>query len=94
MAFGGIRPKNTDLFIIASGWSVLIATMLALQTLGFDFGFNIWPIGEFRNWLEFLQDGPGTAQPRSFGHLITAMPCLLGGTSRRAHSSTTSLLRR
>ena len=29
-----------------------------LQALGFEFGFNIWPIGEFRNWLEFLQDGP------------------------------------
>ena len=40
-------------------WSVLPATMLVLQLMGFDFGFNIWPFGEFRNWLEFLQEGAG-----------------------------------
>ena len=50
---------RADLLVILSCWSALIATMLVLQTLGLDFGFNLWPIGEFRNWLEFLQDGPG-----------------------------------
>ena len=37
----------------------LVATMLVLQQLGLDFGFDIWPMGEFRNWIEFLQDRNG-----------------------------------
>jgi hypothetical protein len=40
--------------------------MRMLQGLGFEFGFNIWPIGEFRNWLEFLQDGPGYGATKLF----------------------------
>ena len=50
---------RADLLVILSCWAALIATMLVLQALGLDFGFDLWPIGEFRNWLEFLQDGPG-----------------------------------
>ena len=50
---------RADLLVILSCWSALIATMLVLQALGLDFGFDLWPIGEFRNWLVFLQDGPG-----------------------------------
>ena len=50
---------RADLLVILLCWAALIATMLVLQALGLDFGFNLWPIGEFRNWLEFLQDGPG-----------------------------------
>ena len=56
---GGARLVRADLLVILSCWAALIATMLVLQALGLDFGFDLWPIGEFRNWLEFLQDGPG-----------------------------------
>ena len=59
MESGRARLVRADLFLIFSIWLGLIATMLVLQALGFDFGFHLWPIGEFRNWLEFLQDGPG-----------------------------------
>ena len=59
MESGRARLVRADLFLIFSIWLGLIATMLVLQALGFDFGFDLWPIGEFRNWLEFLQEGPG-----------------------------------
>jgi len=55
----GIRAARTGIFAVFAIWSVLPATMLILQSLGFDFGFDIWPFGEFRNWLEFLQEGTG-----------------------------------
>ena len=61
-----VRSVSSDLFLIFSSWSILIATMLVLQALGLDFGFEIWPIGEFRNWLEFLQDGPGSGAAKLF----------------------------
>jgi hypothetical protein len=40
--------------------------MLVLQLLGLNFGFDLWPIGEFRNWLQFLQDGPGFGVAKLF----------------------------
>jgi hypothetical protein len=58
MASGALRTVRIDLLLILAAWSILIATMLVLQLLGLDFGFNIWPFGEFRNWLAFLQEGP------------------------------------
>ena len=61
-----VRSVSSDLFVILSSWSVLIATMLVLQALGLDFGFDLWPIGEFRNWLEFLQDGRGSNAAKLF----------------------------
>lgn len=52
------RTLWIDLLLIFATWSTLIATMLVLQLLGLEFGFSIWPFGEFRNWIGFLQDGP------------------------------------
>lgn len=49
------RPVWTDLLLILAVWLTLPATMLVLEVFGFDFGFNIWPMREFRNWLVFLQ---------------------------------------
>jgi hypothetical protein len=66
MALGAVRSVCIDLLLIFAAWSSLIATMLALQMLGLEFGFNIWPIGEFRNWLQFLQDGPNFAAAKLF----------------------------
>lgn len=50
------RPAWTDLQLILAVWLTLPATMFVLEVLGFDFGFNIWPMREFRNWLAFLQN--------------------------------------
>jgi hypothetical protein len=54
-----IRGARTGILAVVAIWSALPTTMLALQSLGFNFGFDIWPFGEFRNWIEFLQDGVG-----------------------------------
>ena len=37
-----------------------------LQAMSLDFGFHIWPFGEFRNWIELLQDGPGFGAAKLF----------------------------
>jgi hypothetical protein len=66
MTRGEARSICIDLFVILSAWFILVGTMLVLQALGLDFGFNIWPIGEFRNWLEFLQNGPGYGAAKLF----------------------------
>jgi hypothetical protein len=62
----GPATSARDVILIVAAWSVLIATMLALQVAGLDFGFDIWPFGEFRNWIQLLQDGPGLAAAKLF----------------------------
>lgn len=66
MRLGGVRPVFCDLVLIFAVWSLLIATMLVLQSLGRQFGFQIWPFGEFRNWIEILEDGPGVGAAKLF----------------------------
>ena len=56
----------TDIAIIVIVWATLIATMLALQAMGFEFGFDLWPVGEFRNWIEFLRNGHGYGAAKLF----------------------------
>lgn len=55
----GVCSTCTDILAVLAIWSTLPLTMLVLQSLGLEFGFDIWPFGEFRNWLDFLQEGPG-----------------------------------
>ena len=66
MRLGGVRPVFFDLVLIFAVWMLLIATMLLLQGLGLQFGFQIWPFGEFRNWIELLQEGPGVSAAKLF----------------------------
>src|SRR3954469_3827347 len=61
-----VRAALTYLALIAAVLLILIATMLLLQGAGLDFGFKIWPFGEFRNWIELLQDGPGVNAAKLF----------------------------
>ena len=55
-----------DFSIITSCWLLLIAILLVLQKLGYDFGFHVWPIGEVRNWLMFLHDQAGVGAAKLF----------------------------
>jgi hypothetical protein len=57
----GDAPQSCgkNLSLIVAVWLLLITTLLVLQFLGFDFGFNIWPNGEFRSWILYLQEGHG-----------------------------------
>ena len=66
MRLGSTRPVFCDLAIIFAVWSLLIATMLVLQALGLKFGFQLWPFGEFRNWIEILENGPGVSAAKLF----------------------------
>ena len=66
MALCRARSTLADLSLIVALWLSLIATMLVLQHLGFDFGFDIWPMGEFRNWIDFLQDHDGFSATKLF----------------------------
>jgi hypothetical protein len=61
-----VRSAGIDLVLIFAVWSILIGTLLVLQVLGLEFGFDIWPIGEFRNWIKFLQDGEGFSALKLF----------------------------
>ena len=53
MACGG--PLATLVFLLA-----------CFHVAGSSLGFSVWPVGEARNWLAILQDGPGTAAPKIF----------------------------
>ena len=66
MALCRARSTLADLSLIVALWLSLIATMLVLQHLGFDFGFDIWPMGEFRNWIEFIQVHDGFSATKLF----------------------------
>jgi hypothetical protein len=61
-----LYPTLIDFALITSCWLLLITLMLVLQQLGYDFGFHVWPIGEVRNWLMFLHDGPGAEAAKLF----------------------------
>ena len=61
-----IRAVYLDLLTILAAWLILVASMLVLQALGLDFGFDVWPMGEFRNWVAFLQSDVYGAPKRSW----------------------------
>jgi hypothetical protein len=66
MALEKVRLIRNDLLLILAVWSLLITTLLVLQMLGFDFGFNVWPTGEFRSWIQYLQEGDGVNATKLF----------------------------
>jgi len=51
------------LFVI---WLLQMAYLGALQLAGLPFGFDVWPMGEDRNWLRFMQDGAGLSMMHQF----------------------------
>ena len=63
---GRFADAARDILLIGAAWSILIATMLALQMFGFNFGFDVWPTGEFRNWIDILQGEPGFGAAKAF----------------------------
>ena len=54
-----LRREWSPLALIFAVWSLLPATMFVLQLLGFDFGFAIRPLGEFKNWINLLENARG-----------------------------------
>ena len=84
---GRFADAGRDILLIGAAWSILIATMLALQMFGFNFGFDVWPTGEFAIGLTSFRVSQGSVLPRRFGRSTTAMCCRLGGTSRRHYQA-------
>jgi hypothetical protein len=66
MGISRAQSIRMDLAAIVAVWLSLVATLLVLQQLGLDFGFDIWPMGEFRNWIEFLKDHNGLYAAKLF----------------------------
>jgi hypothetical protein len=55
-----------DLGIIGAVWLCWLASLFVLQLLGYPYGFDVWPLGEDRNWVDILQRGAGTSAASLF----------------------------
>jgi hypothetical protein len=53
-----------DILWITAAWVLFLAALRLLQMSGFPVSFDVWPMGEDRNWLSWMQraDGSGIAQ--------------------------------
>ncbi len=52
--------------ILFAIWLLQMAYLGMLQLAGLPIGFSVWPMGEDRNWLRFMQDGPGLSMMHEF----------------------------
>lgn len=53
-------------FLIFSLWVIYLLVLGLLQLFGLQLGFAVWPLGEDRNWLGFMQDAPGIQMAHLF----------------------------
>src|SRR5262249_9998642 len=60
----GRTPFIVDLFLIFASFALAIGVVSLLGSLGFPFGFDVFPFGEDNNWVEMLRRGgsSGAAQ--------------------------------
>jgi hypothetical protein len=64
-----LRAKNfvqTPIVALLLIWLSYLIILGLLQLCGFSFGFMVWPMGEDRNWLGFMMDGPGVQMTHEF----------------------------
>lgn len=66
---GGARFAYKDILLIFAVWLIFIGTMRVLQWMGLDYGFDIRPFGEFRNWMDLLNEGTGWKPAKLFWSL-------------------------
>ncbi|VTU35510.1 hypothetical protein [Variovorax sp. RA8] len=55
-----------DIARIAAAWLLFLVGLRVMQKMGYPLGFNVWPMGEDRNWLSWLQTGKGSEIARMF----------------------------
>lgn len=78
-----------DIFSIVLAWLLYLALLRTLQAAGFPAGFDVWPMGEDRNWYGWMQkaSGSGIAQlfwqmndrnPVSPWWYVVAKPVIIG----------------
>ena len=58
-----IKKPISMIFIV---WLGYLFTIYCAQKLGFGFGYHIWPQGEDRNWIGFIQDLHSADMVKSF----------------------------
>ena len=66
---GGARFAYKDILLIFAVWLIFIGTMRVLQWMGLDYGFDIRPFGEFRKWMDLLNEGTGWKPAKLFWSL-------------------------
>lgn len=54
-----ISSTSQAISILIVTWLIYLATLGVLQLCGFQLGFNVWPMGEDRDWIGFIYDGHG-----------------------------------
>jgi hypothetical protein len=57
---------RTCLSTILAVWAAHLAILGALQVVGAGFGYHVWPLGEDRGWIGFLQESQGSRMTRLF----------------------------
>ena len=59
-----LKRLRDDLLAVTATWALLLMCMALAQALNYRLGFNVWPMGEDRNWIDILQNrnGPGAAR--------------------------------
>ena len=68
------RNVIRDCGLIFGTWSALLLVLFLLQTLGLGVGFDVWPLGEDRVWIDILQRGQGGSAANIFWHINDRNP--------------------
>ena len=68
------RNVIRDCGLILGTWSALLLVLFLLQTLGLGVGFDVWPLGEDRVWIDILQRGQGGSAANIFWHINDRIP--------------------
>lgn len=68
------RKVLADLAIIFLAWASFLSLLLLLQKYGLTAGFDVWPIGEDRVWVDILRRGEGGAAAGLFWHINDRNP--------------------
>jgi hypothetical protein len=68
------RNVIRDCGLILGTWSALLLVLFLLQKLGLGVGFDVWPLGEDRVWIDILQRGQGGSAANIFWHINDRNP--------------------
>lgn len=62
------------IFTLLSVWIIYLSLLGLLQCLGLKFGFNVWPLGEERNFLGFMLNAKGAKVAHEFWNMNDRNP--------------------
>jgi hypothetical protein len=70
----GMSDTKADCTLIALSWLLFLVSILALNILGAPVGFNVWPTGEERVWMELMQKSMGIGIAHDFWQINDRNP--------------------